>query len=347
MTTEKRRILSIDGGGIKGVIPAAFLARVENTTGKRIANHFDLIVGTSTGGIIAIGLGLGLTAGEILAFYEIDGPRIFDQVELDKPSLLDRFLSRLNRHYRTARQFVSSKYNADALRSALGSAFGDRVLGESITRLVVPAFDCRRREIHVFKTSHHERYVIDWKERAVDVALATAAAPTYFPSHRMETGIALLDGGIWANNPAGLAAVEAVGVLEWSREKLYILSLGCSEEVFPIPEVAGHAGMALKSTDIFLLGQSRGAIGAAKLLTRHSDTNKRFYRYNEVVPHGTFALDSVKQIATLKGIGASLGRQALPEISSVFLDEPCESFVPFHGKDIRTATFAVLTDDRP
>ena len=72
-----KRILAIDGGGIKGVFPAAFLATVEDTIKRNVADYFDLIVGTSTGGIIALGLGLGLSAKELLAFYEEHGPIIF------------------------------------------------------------------------------------------------------------------------------------------------------------------------------------------------------------------------------------------------------------------------------
>ena len=72
-----KRILAIDGGGIKGVFPASFLATVEDTINDNIANYFDLIVGTSTGGIIALGLGLGLSAKDILEFYEKSAPHIF------------------------------------------------------------------------------------------------------------------------------------------------------------------------------------------------------------------------------------------------------------------------------
>ena len=75
--SEEKRILAIDGGGIKGVFPTSVLATLEDSTGENIANYFDLIVGTSTGGIIALGLGLGLSAKEILAFYEESGPLIF------------------------------------------------------------------------------------------------------------------------------------------------------------------------------------------------------------------------------------------------------------------------------
>ena len=77
----KRRILALDGGGIKGVLAAAFLDTVENATGKRIADHFDLVAGTSTGGIIALGLGLGMSARDIVEFYAREGPRIFDQAD--------------------------------------------------------------------------------------------------------------------------------------------------------------------------------------------------------------------------------------------------------------------------
>jgi patatin-like phospholipase/acyl hydrolase len=72
-----RRILTIDGGGIKGVFPAAFLATLENELGAPIGDYFDLIAGTSTGGIIAMGLGLGLTARELHGLYRDAGRRIF------------------------------------------------------------------------------------------------------------------------------------------------------------------------------------------------------------------------------------------------------------------------------
>ncbi len=331
MIQEKRRILSIDGGGIKGVIPAAFLTVVEETTGKRIVDHFDLIAGTSTGGIIAIGLGLGLSARQILDFYEQEGPRIFDQENIRDSSILSR-LQRLRKNgLRRARHFLLSKYKPDALRAALESAYGDRLLGDSKTRLVIPAFDPRLGGVYVFKTSHHERFVIDWKHNAVDVALATAAAPTYFPSHKMDNGLSLLDGGIWANNPVGLAVVEALGILDWPRESLYVLSLGCSEEAFEIPENSGKTGLATKVADIFMRGQTRAAIGTAKILTKHSDKSRRLYRYNEIVPTGMYGLDSTEQIAALKGIGTNMARQALSDISSVFLDREREQFVACHG----------------
>lgn len=324
-----KRILSIDGGGIKGVMPAAFLAAIEESTGKRIVDHFDLIAGTSTGGIIALGLGLGMSAAEILEFYESEGPRIFSHENpMVKQTLYGRIVSRYRRCARSARRIVVPKYNPAALKVALETAFKDKRLGDSATRLVIPAFDCNRREVHIFKTSHHERLVTDWKTHAVAVALATAAAPTYLPGQTMDNGVTLLDGGIWANNPVGLAAVEAVGMLRWAPDSLRILSLGCSEEAIPIPDNAGMLGFALKMADIFMLGQSRGSYGTAKLLTGHTEADPRIYRYQHIAPVGEFTLDGANDIPRLKGVGANMAREAVPLIKNLFLSCSRDKFSP-------------------
>lgn len=326
--TSIKRILAIDGGGIKGTIPAAFLATVEQATGKRILDHFDLIAGTSTGGIIALGLGLGLTAAEILQFYEHYGPGIFAQKNSDETSLWGKALNLVQGNARRARQVLLPKYDPQMLRFSLEEVFGDRVLGDSQTRLIVPAFDRQRREVHVFKTAHHPRVEVDWKERAVDVALATAAAPTYLPGHRLQSGVSLLDGGVWANNPVGLAVVEAIAVLDWPRDELRVLSIGCSEEPISIPEHPGYLGLALKLADIFMLGQSRGANGTAELLVGHSESDPRLFRFQPNVAKGDFCLDGTSKIEALKGIGVGLARRALPQINRFFMTLTREPFIP-------------------
>jgi len=209
-----KKILAIDGGGIKGVIPASFLSIIEDSIGDKVSNYFDLIVGTSTGGIIALGLGLGFSAREILDFYEKHGSVIFKG----------------NRLWRFVRHFGWSKYNQEPLKKALYSIFEERKLGESKNRLVIPSLNLENGEVYIYKTAHHPRLERDYKDSVVDVALATSAAPTYFPTYRSAAGIPLIDGGTWANNPVGLAVVEAVGVLNWPRESLKVLSLGCTTE---------------------------------------------------------------------------------------------------------------------
>jgi patatin-like phospholipase/acyl hydrolase len=148
---EYRKILSIDGGGIKGVFPAAFLADIETTLPQGVSSYFDLIVGTSTGGIIALGLGLGLTAAQILDFYRQHGPKIFKG----------------NRFVLTVKQALWRKYSNEQLRRALEQTFGNRKLSESKTRLVIPSFNIDTGEVYIYKTRHHKRFERDYEKTAV------------------------------------------------------------------------------------------------------------------------------------------------------------------------------------
>ena len=327
------RVLSIDGGGIKGVLPAAFLMEIEAATGKRIVDYFDVIVGTSTGGIIALGLGLGLSTREILDFYLNKGPAIFYQHPISS-SVWDRARAKARKYLRRGRHAFMPKYESHHLRQALTEAFRERTLGESQTRLVIPAYHALRREVYVFKTAHHPRFQTDWKQLAVDVALATAAAPTYFPSHRLPNGAALIDGGVWANNPVGLAVVETIGVLNRDRETVRVHSLGCTEETWSVPPRAGGKDLLLAATDLLLQGQCKGAIGTAKILIGHTDSNPRLFRYSPMVARGAFSLDTINMIEELRSLGSSVGREALPLLNEVFLGEPKEPFSPFHRKTV-------------
>lgn len=312
-----RRILSIDGGGIKGVFPASFLATLEDSLGGSVARYFDLIVGTSTGGILALGLGLGLSAKEILRFYEVHGPTIFSG----------------SRFIRTLRQLGLSKYNAIGLRNALEAVFGDRRLGASTKRLVIPSCNLETGEVHIWKTSHHPRLERDYKSHVVDVALSTAAAPTFFPTHRPAAGVPLLDGGMWANNPVAIAAVEAVGILEWPRESLAILSLGCTTA--PLNIRAGrhialgwlYWGVTAKLVDVFMTAQSSAALGMATHLV---GDRRNLVRVSPAVK-SSFTLDNVREILSLKGLGDSEARKALPGLRPLFFTHPAEQFVPHHA----------------
>lgn len=325
----KRKILAIDGGGIKGAFPAAFLASVEEAAGKRVADHFDLIAGTSTGGIIALGLGLGLSARDILRFYQEHGRRVFGQ-QSEGSGFLSRLSSYLHRQKRRVRQLVGPAYDSGALRTALEGAFGAKLLGDSSVRLIVPAYSINTRSVYVFKTAHHPRFEVDHKRAAVDVALATAAAPTYFPAHEMADDALLVDGGIWANNPTGMAAVEAIGVLGWPGESLRILSIGCTEPLYTCPARGGRLDLVLSLNTFFQQGQSVASLGTAKLLCGHSDSLPRLFRYSVDVADGKIELDSVSAIAELGGMGATVARTALPTVRDIFLEEPAEPFIPFH-----------------
>jgi hypothetical protein len=311
-----RRILVIDGGGIKGVVPASFLAHIEEALPQNLAGYFDLIAGTSTGGIIALALGLGLSAKQTLAFYEQHGPNIFYG----------------NPRFRACRRWFRAKYDPRPLRSALQEVFGQRTLGESTKRLVIPAFNIDTGEVHVWKTSHHPRLERDYKSHVLDVALSTAAAPTYFPTHRLATGTPLIDGGMWANNPIALALVEAIGILNWPRDELRVLSLGCTTTPLNVDWGRSHSlgkfGWAEKIADVFMTGQSSGAMGMAQHLI--PDRNN-IVRISPIVGE-RYELDSRDEIPSLKGLGASEARKALPSLRPLFFEQPvADDFKPFHS----------------
>lgn len=312
------KVLSIDGGGIKGIFPAAFLESIEEATGKKTADHFDLIVGTSTGGIIALGLGLGFSASELKHFYIEHGPHIFPPI----PSRLQQLAGKLISVFRV-------KYNPGPLRTALEATFGNRRLGEAHNRLVIPAMNATTGEVHVFKTSHHPRLQIDYKEKAVDVALATSAAPTYFPNHLMD-GLRLLDGGIWANNPILVAAFEAIYVLSQQPQDVHILSLGCTGETTDISVAHGNRGGLWKwrkaGIEMVLKGQSESAVNMTRLMIGI----EQVVRIQPIFRSGRFLLDDYTAASELEGLGKTEARKALPRISSTFLRDKVEPFTPSH-----------------
>jgi patatin-like phospholipase/acyl hydrolase len=313
---DMRRVLCIDGGGIKGAFPASFLATVEDALQKPVSRFFDLIVGTSTGGIIALGLGLGFSARQMLKFYEESGPTIFGG----------------NAGVRRLRRLFRAKYEPAALRTALQNVFGERLIGDSATRLVIPSFNVETGEVHVWKTSHHPRLEHDYKHRAVEAALSTAAAPTYFPTHLTTAGIPLIDGGVWANNPVAIAMVEAMGVLKWDAAEIQILSLGCTTPPLAVnwgrKHSLGIAGWSRKIVDVFMTAQSASATGMAQHLL--ADRNQ-LIRISPVVGQGRFDPDKVDGIPVLRGLGDSEARKALPELRKRFFDLPeAELFIPSH-----------------
>jgi predicted acylesterase/phospholipase RssA len=308
------KILSLDGGGIKGVFEAAFLAEVESSVKPPLASYFDLIAGTSTGGIIALGLGLGIQPVDLLGFYKSYGPDIFERPR-----------GRLANLFHWCKDKITCKYGEERLRHALERTLGDRRLGDSCTRLVVPAFNLSAGEIHVYKTCHHPRFQTDYKVRAVDVALATTAAPTYFPVHKSECGMLMIDGGIWANNPTGMAVIEAVAVLDIPRSEIEVLSLGSTQETSDFTSGgSGELHWARRALDCAMSGQSFGALGTAALLIGH----EHILRIDRPVASGRFSLDSASGIDELEALGRFEARKALPKLMATVLAEHAPPFKP-------------------
>ncbi|MGH8250086.1 MAG: CBASS cGAMP-activated phospholipase [Steroidobacteraceae bacterium] len=323
----KRRILSIDGGGILGTFPAAFLAGLEqHLQGRPIGSYFDLIAGTSTGGIIAIALAMGMRASDVLNLYEQRGPEIFGQ---GRGTVADFIMDKL----RFGRRLVMNKHDSEPLRTVLEDVLVRNRIGDAKTRLLVPAWNPVARSVYIYKTAHHERLCNDYKCLAIDAAMATAAAPTYFRQHVTQHAVGLTDGGTWANNPTALAVVEAVTLLGWPGESLRILSLGCLEETYTIRKWAGVGTLGSKIVKLFMDGQSRGAMGIAKLLTGHEHERDAIYRINHTVPYSVFKMDDARVIQDLKGLGYSFARDRQPVLDPVFFTQPAADFVPVYRLD--------------
>jgi patatin-like phospholipase/acyl hydrolase len=320
-TTSIRRILCIDGGGIKGTLPASFLASLEEDLDRPIGEYFDLIAGTSTGGILAIGLAMGIPARDLLDLYVHRGPHIFGQ----SGSMLANFAGGA---WRRLKHVFAPKHNADLLRAELTPVLSNKRIGEARTRLLIPAWDADHRGVYIFKTAHHPRLKTDYKRLAVDAAMATAAAPSYYKRHRTADDVGLLDGGVWANNPIALAVVEAITLLGWPANSLRVLSLGCVNEVYMLGEASGWGGLAKDVARLFMDGQSHGALGIAKLLTGHEYEREAIFRVCPDVPKNFFTLDDTSKITQLKGMGASSARKERPRLESIFLTCPAEPFAP-------------------
>lgn len=208
------RVLSIDGGGIRGLIPALVLAEIEQRTGRPIAELFDLVAGTSTGGILACALTRpgAAPASELVELYRTEGPKIF------RRSLAHRVLS--------GDGLLEEKHDDAALEDALDRYLGAGRLSDATTRVLVTAYDLQARSPHFFKSWRAD---LDGPLRVV--ARATAAAPTYFEP--LEFGaLSLIDGGVFATNPAMCAYAEAVRL--GGVPPGFVLSLGTGSQTRPI-----------------------------------------------------------------------------------------------------------------
>jgi hypothetical protein len=264
------RILSLDGGGIRGIFTASFLAGLEERFlgGSSIASHFDLIAGTSTRRHYCDWPWAGFRAKDLLQLYVERGRSIF-------PPHSDTWLGKRRRKLAGLTRTLHYRYSRHELERALVELLDDRLLGHSVNRLCVPAFEGFHGEIYVYKTPFHPDFRTDAKESMVTVAMATAAAPTYFrPMHK--NGYILVDGGVWANNPVMIALIDALTCFRLERRQIRILSVGCGSKPYRVKhQMIAFGGMwhwrdiisgAMHLQSLSALGQAGLLIGADHLL---------------------------------------------------------------------------------
>lgn len=251
------KILSIDGGGIRGLLPCLVLAELEKRflNDDPIGKYFDMIVGTSTGGIIALGLGQGKSAHAISKFYIERGRRIFPG-------------GRFSRLIRGWASLTFTPYNRKNLEDELRRELGNDHFGSASIPTCIPSFEGKFGEPYIFKTPHHPDYKKDQHEQLVDVALSTTAAPTYFAAVERR-GYVFADGGIWANNPAMIGVVDAMSCFDIDRTQIRMLSLGCGQQEYRMQwwhRIGGQLIWAKKFYASAMRAQSHNALGQAGLL---------------------------------------------------------------------------------
>ncbi len=232
--TPRFRILSLAGGGYLGLYTAQLLAELEDWAGEPLGRRFDLIAGTSVGGILAVALAFEVPMSAVVKLFVERGSEIFSDRKLPG--------SRVGRLIDLTRSVMGPKYNGNALHKALREQLGERTLGDALHPLVVPAVDVSQSLTKVFKTPHSHASRGDAHLLAVDVAMATSAAPAYFPSVPIEDRL-YADGGLFAVAPDQVALHEAEHFMGVDAKTVRMLSIGTATSGYqPDERIAADDG---------------------------------------------------------------------------------------------------------
>ncbi len=274
------RVLSIDGGGIRGLIPALVLTELERRAGRRIFELFDLIAGTSTGGILACALCAPdpLPAEELVSLYEDEGPTIFDR---------DVF-----QRIRSGEGLLDEKYDAGALDRALERFLGDKRLADARPDLIVPAYNLTEPGPYFFKTRKARESPAEEDFALSVVARATAAAPTYFEPLEVREA-ALVDGGVFAVNPAMSAFAEVLRFQPTAEVQLVSLGTGERTRKRTFDEVKdwGLVEWAKPILDVVFDGMSE----AVNYQLEHALADGRYWRLQVELDLASDDLDDASQ----------------------------------------------------
>lgn len=273
--------LSIDSGGFKGIIPSYLISKLESDLDKQSFELFKMIVGTSTGGIIAAALAKGIKAETILNLYKNDGISIFKRSLWYKISSGDGILN--------------PKYPLDGLEKTIMNYLSNDKISTRKVDFVVTGYDTNKDEPILFKSWKNNDYTFS------EVAIATAAAPTYFPSYKR-----FVDGGIFANNPALIMFIEALK-LGYKIEDIIIVSIGTGEYTYSFDSTKwGIKEWLIKSSerpliDIMFKGQSKLTNYILNYLL-----NDNFIRLDIEIPKELRAMDDTSKKDELIKYGEKL-----------------------------------------
>ncbi|MCR1810085.1 CBASS cGAMP-activated phospholipase [Sulfurospirillum sp. hDNRA2] len=213
---KKFKILSIDGGGIRGIYSAIILKEIEDKFNIKLNEHFDLIAGTSTGSILAASIATDIPLSEVINLYKDEGEKIFKL------------------RMTGAKGLFKSRYNNSHLKKILSEKFDNKTLSDpSIkTRLLIPTTDISNGDVHVIKSYYIKEFKRDKDRKIQDAVLSSCSAPLYFNPNKVDKYL-LADGGLWANNPSLVALTEGIGKIKSTEEiekitldNTHLLSIG-------------------------------------------------------------------------------------------------------------------------
>ena len=302
--SKNYRILSLDGGGIRGVITAYWLSKLEEIRPEvPLRERFDLIAGTSTGSILACGLAKGLKARDIVRLYRERGREVF-------PGTGWRIASRFERIF--AEGTSAPKYDVKGISRVLKDNFGDTLFGDLHPDVLVVAYDTKGREATVMKNTKPEHKPLPvW-----EVCKASSSAPTYFPAHVMTIGseeVPLIDGGVVANNPAACAIAEGV-VANASKsleehipiEQFVVASFGTGESTRPISAKQAKEWGALEWAIPIIQVLFDGSGDATNYIADKLIPKGRYFRFQTRLDKGYDDMDntSVTNIDALLSVAA-------------------------------------------
>lgn len=222
---KKFQILSLSGGGIRGLFSAEILARLEKLEDINITDHFDMICGTSIGGIIALALASGEKPERIAQLLRDHGKEIFPPKKLTQYKLINLTILFPVSAWYLFKNTYKSAYSSSSLKKLLIDIFGDKEIKDLNTRVLIPVVNYSTGKAKVIKTPHKPEYKNDLHLKLVDVALATSAAPTFFPIHILDDS-RCVDGGLVANSPAYMGIHEALYFLDKNKKDVHLLSIG-------------------------------------------------------------------------------------------------------------------------
>ena len=264
------RILALDGGGIKGTYSAAVIASIENEFKCRISEYFDLISGTSTGGLLATGIAAGHSGKEMLDFYHKYGRAIFPKRGL---------LGKLRRFF-TSSSLYSGKELRRVLRPILSNANIPLKMKDSCCRLLIPSFDAVVGKPYCFMTPHLQLRKFDCNSTLLDVAMATSAAPVYFPVGIVKSDFSesqYMDGALVANSPVLAATLHAVHSMGVDPSQISVLHIGTtttpprykdpSRRFYNLGNVVDTARAFLVAQDDFMKTEARLLVGKMQYLS--------------------------------------------------------------------------------